>query len=108
MHEALESGQVSLDEARQLVHAYHRSVTVFRDMQMRIDLVRKFGVGISRAITADTRRRLAPRRGTEFRTSRAPLSTASRKSQTCMAWRHSQDAARPMDFGQRETRHGEH
>ncbi|WP_367306379.1 YhbD family protein, partial [Alicyclobacillus acidocaldarius] len=46
VHEALESGQVSLDEARQLVHAYHRSVTVFRDMQMRIDLVRKFGVGI--------------------------------------------------------------
>jgi len=46
VHEALESGQVSLDEARQLVQAYDRSVTVFCDMQMRIDLVRKFGVGI--------------------------------------------------------------
>ncbi|WP_206832599.1 YhbD family protein [Alicyclobacillus fructus] len=46
VHEALQSGQVSLDEARQLVSAYEQSVTVFRDMQMRIDLVRKLGVGI--------------------------------------------------------------
>ncbi|WP_076344658.1 YhbD family protein [Alicyclobacillus vulcanalis] len=46
VHEALESGQVSLDEARQLVQSYEGYVTVFRDMQMRIDLVRKLGIGV--------------------------------------------------------------
>ncbi|AEJ44675.1 YhbD family protein [Alicyclobacillus acidocaldarius] len=55
VHEALESGQVSVDEARQLTAAYPRFVTVFRDMQMRVDLVRKLGVGtwLARAPNAE-------------------------------------------------------
>ncbi|WP_304458100.1 YhbD family protein [Alicyclobacillus sendaiensis] len=46
VHEAIASGQVSLDEARQLIPMFEHSVTMFRDMQVRLDLVRKLGVGI--------------------------------------------------------------